>query len=191
MGHSPAHQSLCSQKNPLPGYYQNIPRRVHKQRSLYITNPQSAQLRGEIPEIYHIFALFDPSDMGNVMIPKWEPDLTLALPAGYKRFMQNSPQTWRTQHQAHKKLEVKQNKKHTHTQHGWLLVFLQIPQGFSQILNTKKANKSQALATHVHYVEGLLTSHAVSAWRPVDPTPENPGDGLLDTALGDCWKIPL
>ena len=96
-------------------------------------------MKGEIPEIYHIFALFDPSDMGNVMIPKWEPDLTLALPAGYKRFMQNSPQTWRTQHQAHKKLEVKQNKTHTHT--TWMTPCF--PPNSSRFFSDFKHKKSQ------------------------------------------------
>lgn len=47
MGHSPSINHYIVEKNPLPGYYQNIPWRVHKQRSLYITNPKSAQWRGK------------------------------------------------------------------------------------------------------------------------------------------------
>ena len=132
MGHSPSINHYIVEKNPLSGYYQNIPWRVHKQRSLYITNPKSAQWRGKSLK----FTTFLHCLIHPIWAMSWSQSENL--------IWQNSPQTWRTQHQAHKKLEVKQNKT-THTQHGWLLVFLQIPQGISQTSKQKKTTTSPRL----------------------------------------------
>ena len=177
MGHSPAHQSLVKKIHCL-----DIIKIFHgeftNRGSLYITNPKSAQWRGKSLK----FTTFSHCLIHPIWAMSWSQSKILIWHSRYLQDIQGSckippelgrPNIKHTENWCFQ-LIWKWNKT-KHKQHGWHLVsskFLKVFPKFQT--HKKKKNKSQVLATHVRYVEGLLTSHAVSAWnlRPSPTTGE-------------------